>query len=130
MALMENYRDFEIGPDPFGRTWHVLFKYLQTGISIRHADSVDVCFLAGADGETLKRVVVLSHPELLAYTKKKGIVLSDTWCSRLAAFKLRHAIENGEDMEKDYLVVSAAEIDRFDYALRKWEAEWLKTHAA
>ena len=45
MNSMENFRDFQMGPDPFGRTWHALFKYLQTGISIRHSDSVDVCFV-------------------------------------------------------------------------------------
>ncbi len=88
MKVMENYRDFEIGPDPFGRTWHVQFKYLQTGISIRHADSVDVCFLLTSGEETLKRVIVLHHPDVLAYTKRKGAILSDTWCSRIAAFKL------------------------------------------
>ncbi|MCU1325327.1 MAG: hypothetical protein JWN34_697 [Bryobacterales bacterium] len=130
MTLMENYRDFEIGPDPFGRTWHILFKYLQTGISIRHADSVDVCFLASSGDETLKRVIVLNHPDLLAYTKRKGTQLTDTWCARLAAFKLRHAIENFEDMDKDYLVTSPAEIERFDYELRKWEDDWLRSHAA
>jgi len=127
---MENFRDFEIGPDPFGRTWHILFKYLQTGISIRHADSVDVCFLASSGEETLKRVIVLNHPDLVAYAKKRGTPITDTWCSRLAAFKLKHAIINGEDMEKDYIVVSPAEIEQFDYTLRKWEDEWLKGHAA
>jgi hypothetical protein len=130
MTLMENFRDFEIGPDPFGRTWHVLFKYLQTGISIRHADSVDVCFLLTSGEETLKRVIVLPHAALLAYTKKKGTALNDTWCSRLAAFKLQHAVLNGEDLEKDYLVMSPEEIEQFDYSLRKWEDEWLRTHAA
>ena len=83
------------------------------GISIRHADSVDVCFLATTNGETLKRVVVLSHPEVLAYTKRRGTVLSDTWCSRLGAFKLTHAIENGEDMEKDLVTVSPADLKSY-----------------
>ncbi|HXJ42672.1 MAG TPA: hypothetical protein VNH18_25550 [Bryobacteraceae bacterium] len=127
---MENFRDFEIGPDPFGRTWHVQFKYLQTGISIRHADSVDVCFLLESGEEKLKRVVVLQHPELLAYSKRKGVEMSDTWCSRLAAFKLKNSIETGEDIEKEYLVVSPHEIEQFDYAIRKWEETWLKSNAA
>jgi hypothetical protein len=127
---MENFRDFEIGPDPFGRTWHVLFKYLQTGISIRHADSVDVCFLLESGDEKLKRVVVLSHPDLIAYAKRKGSQVSDTWCSRIASFKLKHVIENGEDLEKEYLVVSPHEIEQFDYAIRKWEEAWVANNAA
>ena len=127
---MENFRDFEIGPDPFGRTWHALFKYLQTGISIRHSDSVDVCFVLESGEERLQRVVVLQHAELVAYSKRKGVQISDTWCSRLAAFKLKHAIENGEDIEKEYLVMSPHEIEQFDYAIRKWEEAYLKANAA
>ena len=46
-----NYRMFEAGPDPFGRHWQVEFRWLQTGISIRHADTVDVKFEAAPQGE-------------------------------------------------------------------------------
>ena len=39
---MLNFRQFEAGPDPFGRKFQVMFKWLQTAISIRCSDSVDV----------------------------------------------------------------------------------------
>jgi hypothetical protein len=42
--MNDQSRLFEAGPDPFGRTWKVQFRWLQTGISIRHADTVDVKF--------------------------------------------------------------------------------------
>jgi hypothetical protein len=29
---MQNFREFEAGPDPFGRTWRVKFKWLLTAI--------------------------------------------------------------------------------------------------
>ena len=127
---MENFRDFQLGPDPFGRTWHTLFKYLQTGISIRHSDSVDVCFVIESGEEKAQKTVVLSHPEIRDFAKRTGRVITDTWCSRMAACKLRQAIENFEDMDKDYLVVTPSEIEEFDAAIRKWEAEWIRTHAA
>jgi hypothetical protein len=130
---MENFRDFQFGPDPFGRTWHALFKYLQTGISIRHSDSVDVCFVIESGDESderLAKVVVLSHPEIRGFAKRTGRVITDTWCSRMAACKLRQAIENGEDMDKEYLTVTPREIEEYDAAIRKWEAEWIRTHAA
>ena len=130
MDSMENFRDFQIGPDPFGRTWHALFKYLQTGISIRHSDSVDVCFVIESDGERAAKVVVLSHPEILEFGKRTGRVITDTWCSRMAACKLRQVTENGEDMDKEYLTVTPREIEEYDAAIRKWEAEWIRTHAA
>jgi hypothetical protein len=131
---MENFRDFEIGPDPFGRTWHVLFKYLQTGISIRHADSVDVCFLVeggeGSEVEQLKRVVVLHHPDLRAYCKRTGREMTDTWCSRLAVAKLKYAIETAEDIDREYITVTAKEIEQYDKQVKAWEDEWVKSHAA
>jgi hypothetical protein len=130
---MENFRDFEVGPDPFGRTWHARFKYLQTGISIRHSDSVDVCFVLGSGegaGAGTQKVVVLSHPEILAFSKRTGRVITDTWCSRMAACKLRQVTENGEDMDKEFLTVTPREIEEYDAAIRKWEAEWIRTHAA
>jgi len=130
---MENFRDFQVGPDPFGRSWHALFKYLQTGISIRHADSVDVCFVIEATdgGEPARqKIVVLSHPEIRDFSKRTGREITDTWCSRMAVCKLRQVIENGEDMDKDYLTVTPHEIEEYDAAIRKWEAEWVRTHAA
>ena len=127
---MENFRDFQLGPDPFGRTWHALFKYLQTGISIRHSDSVDVCFVIQSGDERMAKVVVLSHPEIREFGKRTGRVITDTWCSRMAACKLRQVTENGEDMDKEYLTVTARELEEFDAAIRKWEAEWIRTHAA
>ena len=47
---MLNYREFDAGPDPFGRKFHVFFKWLQTAISIRHADTVDVKFVLEDEG--------------------------------------------------------------------------------
>ncbi|MDQ1468547.1 MAG: hypothetical protein QOJ99_27 [Bryobacterales bacterium] len=127
---MENFRDFQLGPDPFGRTWHVLFKYLQTGISIRHSDSVDVCFVLESGDEKFQRVIVLNHPDLLAYTKRAGRELTDTWCSRIAVCKLRYAVETAEDIDREYLHVTPQEIERYDAEVKKWEESYLKTHAA
>jgi len=130
---MENFRDFQVGPDPFGRTWRALFKYLQTGISIRHADTVDVCFVldSAESGEPeQQKIVALSHPELRAFSKRTGREISDTWCSRVAYCKLRQVIENGEDMDRDYLTVSPQELEEYDAAIRRWEADWVRDHAA
>ena len=63
---MLNYRQFEAGPDPFGRKFQVYFKYLQTAISIRHSDTVDVKFVLEEDGagSTTEKVIALHHAEL------------------------------------------------------------------
>ena len=128
--LMENFRDFRVGPDPFGRTWHALFKYLQTGISIRHSDSVDVCYILNDGEEKIKRVVVIPHAELRSYAEKSGRKVSDTLCSRIAALKIQEVILNAEELENEYLPLTPKEIAEYDSAVKKWEEEWVKSHAA
>jgi hypothetical protein len=126
---MENFRDFSAGQDPFGRTWHAQFKYLQTGISIRHSDSVDVCFILDNGEEQAKKTVVMQNADIRAYGARTGRIVSDSWCSRIAVCKLRYAIESGEDLEKDHLPVTVREIEEFDSKIKKWEDGWSK-HAA
>jgi hypothetical protein len=130
IQAMENFRDFQIGPDPFGQTWHVLFKYLQTGISIRHSDSVDIRFVLDNGTERMQKTLVLAHADIRAYAQRTGRKISDAWCSRIARLKLQQVIENAEDMEKDYLLVTPKEIEEYDTAIRKWEDQWVKEHAA
>ena len=61
---MLNFRQFEAGPDPFGRKFQVMFKWLQTAISMRHADTVDVKFILVDEeaGETRKRPSLCRTP--------------------------------------------------------------------
>jgi hypothetical protein len=127
---MENFRDFEAGIDPFGRTWHAQFKYLQTGISIRHSDSVDVRYVLDNGEEQVQKTIVIPNADIRAYAARTKRPVSDPWCSRIAMCKLRYAIETAEDLEKDYLLVTAREIEEFDAKIKQWEDEWGRKHAA
>ncbi len=112
--MLENFRQFQAGPDPFGRTWQVHFKWLQTGISIRHADTVDVKFAASPAGEPFEeRIIALPHPILLEVSAKVGHPLTDAWCLKIAALHLKHMIESGEDFEKTLVTPLPEEIDRY-----------------
>ena len=105
--MLENARRFEAGPDPFGRIWQVEFRWLQTGISIRHADTVDVKFVLWTEGEEkLEKVIALAHPLLLVLSGETGHPLTDPWCMRLAARHLKYMIESGEDLEKTLVTPS------------------------
>ena len=116
--MSDQTRLFEAGPDPFGRMWKVQFRWLQTAISIRHADTVDVKFLVTADGGSPEeKVVALPHPALLALTAQTGRKLTDPYCMRLAAAHLRHMIETSEDMDKTLVTVSPEEMRQYDDAL-------------
>ncbi len=111
---MLNYREFEAGPDPFGRKYKVLFKWLQTAISIRHSDTVDVKYILTDDtGATVEKTIALPHADLVRLSRETGRKLDDPWCARLATSHLLHLISTGEDLEKDLVTVHSADLRRY-----------------
>lgn len=126
---MHNFRQFEAGPDPFGRKFQVYFKWLQTAISLRHADTVDVKFvLEDENGARTEKTIALPHPDLLAVSRESGRKMDDPWCSRLAATHLVHLVETGEDMEKELVTVPLADLKNYAADLDRRERE--ESHAA
>jgi hypothetical protein len=116
--MSDQSRLFDAGPDPFGRVWRVQFRWLQTGISIRHADTVDVKFFVTPEGgEPQEKVVAMPHPVLLSLAKENNRKLTDPLCMRLAAAHLKHMIETSEDMDKTLVTVSAKELTAYDRQL-------------
>ena len=119
---MQNFRQFEAGPDPFGRKFQILFKWMQTAISLRHADTVDVKFiLVDENGGSTEKTIALPHADLLRVAAEVGRKVDDPWCSRLGAMHLLRLVETGEDMEKDLVTVSAADLK--GYAERLGDTE-------
>jgi hypothetical protein len=119
---MLNYREFQAGPDPFGRKFQVYFKWLQTAISIRHADTVDVKFvLVDESGARTEKTIALPHGDLRRLSSESGRELDDPWCARLADLHLQHLISTGEDMEKDLFTVSYVDMQRYAAELKREE---------
>ena len=119
---MLNFREFEAGPDPFGRKFQVLFKWLQTAISIRHADMVDVKFIiVDENGERTQKTIALPHADLLRISHETGRAMDDPWCARIAALHLKHLISTGEDMEKDLVTVQPADLKRYAAEISRME---------
>jgi hypothetical protein len=118
--MSDQSRQFDAGPDIFGKMWNVQFRWLQTAISIRHADTVDVKFLATPEGgEPEEKVIALPHAALLQVTRENGHKLTDAYCMRLAAAHLRHMIETSEDMDKTIITLSALELSAYDRQLHE-----------
>ncbi len=108
---MLNFREFEGGPDPFGRRFQVRLKWLQTAISLRHADTVDVKFvLTDEGGAVVEKTIALPHADLVRVSRDAGRPMEDPWCARIAALHLLHLIETGEDMEKDIVTVTLPDL--------------------
>lgn len=121
--MLDKLREFQAGPDPFGRTWKVHFGWLQNGISIRHADTVDVKFGVSADGAPFdERIIALPHPALLAAAKQTGHALTDAWCLKIAALHLKHMLATGEDLEKTLVTVPQAELEQHARELKDAQA--------
>ena len=111
---MMNFRQFEAGPDPFGRTWQVLFKWLQTAISLRHSDTVDAKFVLQSDDVRAEKQIAMPHADLLELSRRTGHELNDAWCARLAALHLQYMVESGQDLDKDLVTVRLHNL--LDYA--------------
>lgn len=111
--MPDNFRRFQAGPDPFDRLWEVEFRWLQTGISIRHADTVDVKFNLWTEGEPKQeKVLALPHPGLLVLSQETGHALTDAWCLKLAGTHLNAMIESGEDLEKTLVTLTVDDLRR------------------
>src|SRR5258705_12608219 len=119
---MLNFREFEAGPDPFGRKFQVLLKWLQTAISIRHADTVDVKFiLVDENGGKTEKTIALPHAELLRVSSKTKRPMDDAWCGRIGALHLIYLVSTGEDMEKDLVTLNSSEIETYAAEIAKQE---------
>ncbi|HMC60320.1 MAG TPA: hypothetical protein VKJ01_14110 [Candidatus Solibacter sp.] len=126
--MMLNFREFEAPPDPFGRKYQILFKWMQTAISIRHADTVDVKFLlVDENGGRTAKTIALPHAGLLHVSRETNRPMDDPWCSRLAAMHLLHLVTTGEDMEKDLVTVIPADLKRYAAELAHTEQAEVQT---
>jgi len=120
---MPSFREFEAGPDPFGRKYQVLFKWLQTAISLRHSDTVDVKFiLVDEEGKRTEKTIALPHADLQRISGETGRKMDDPWCARLAQAHLLRLIETGEDIEKDLVTVPYEDVKRYAEQLARQES--------
>jgi hypothetical protein len=119
---MLHFREFEAGPDPFGRKFQVMFQWLQTAISLRHADSIDVKFLlVDESGARTEKTVALPHPGVIRAAAGIGRAVDDAWCARLAELHVQRLVRSGEDMEKDLVTVSPEDLGRYAAELARME---------
>ena len=105
-------------PDLFGAPIEVEFRWIQNGISIRHADTVDVKFEIVMDGRREERVLALPHPQLLRVAAESGHPSTDPWCSRMAALHLTYMIESGDDFEKALVTLTGDQMNEYAKQLK------------
>jgi hypothetical protein len=116
--MTENYRAFEAGPDPFGATWLVVFRWSQNAISIRHADTIDVKFEITSGDLTEEKIIALPHKALLRASQETHQPMTDPWVNRIAAAHLRKMIESSEDIEKTLVTLDYDTVRHYAESLR------------
>jgi len=99
--------NFQVTSEITGESYQVVFCWLQTAISLRHSDTVDVKFLVNGAG----KIVALPHAALEEACRQAGVPLTDDWCTRIAARHLREALQSGADAEKDLLTLPPARVE-------------------
>ncbi len=85
------YEDFHARDRWTGQPVHCLFQKLIVAISTRHADAVDVKFLA--DGQPAW--IALPHPAWVEYERRSGRQINDPLAIAIAGHYLKAAIESG-----------------------------------
>lgn len=89
--LVTMYEDFHAADRWTGQRLHCVYQALIVAIATRHADAVDIKFLAG--GRPVW--IALPHPTWVEYNRRTGRVITDPLAIQTAGHYLKTAIENG-----------------------------------
>ena len=99
------YADFIATDRWTGKPVHCVYQALQTAISTRHADAVDVKF--AVDGRPVW--IALPHPAWVKYQVATGRVLTDPLAIQAAGHYLKQAIESGSETGREMYALTLAE---------------------
>jgi hypothetical protein len=91
------YADFKVKDRWTGEEIHCMYQALIVAISTRHADAVDIKFLAS--GRPVW--IALPHPAWPEYNRRTGNVLTDPLAIEIAGHFLKTAIESGLDSGRE-----------------------------
>ena len=84
---------------------HCVYQALIVAIATRHADAVDVKFLA--DGHPVW--VALPHPAWVEYQRRTGRCITDPLAIEIAGHYLKTALESGEGVGREMYSLTVAE---------------------
>ena len=103
--LVAMYEDF-VAVDRWNRQpIHCLYQALIVAIATRHADAIDIKFLAG--GRPVW--IALPHPAWVEYQNRTGQIITDPLAVQVAGHFLKSAIESGEDGGREMYSLTVTE---------------------
>jgi len=113
------YADFHVKDRWTGEEIHCMYQAIIVAISTRHADAVDVKFLANGRPAW----IALPHPAWPEYNRRTGKVLTDPLAVEIAGHYLKSAIESGLDSGREMYSLTVEE------TLQHLEAVMQEEHA-
>jgi hypothetical protein len=84
---------------------HCVYQALIVAIATRHADAVDIKFLAG--GKPIW--IALPHPAWVEYKKRTGKTITDSLAVEIAGHYLKSALEAGEGLGREMYSLTVEE---------------------
>ena len=103
--LFAMYQDFRVKDRWTGEELHCIYQALIVAISTRHADAVDIKFLA--NGRPVW--IALPHPAWPEYNRRTGKVITDPLAIQIAGHFLKTAIESGLDSGREMYTLTVNE---------------------
>jgi len=99
------YEDFVVTDRWSGSPVHCRYQALIVAIATRHADAVDIKFLA----DDRPVWIALPHPAWVEYNRRTGGIISDPMAVQIAGHYLKWAIESGEDNGREMYTLTVEE---------------------
>lgn len=99
------YEDFVVTERWSGKALHCQYQALIVAIATRHADAVDIKFLA----DERPVWIALPHPAWVEYNRRTGGTISDPMAVQTAGHYLKWAIESGEDNGREMYTLTVEE---------------------
>jgi len=103
--LFAMYQDFRVKDRWTGEELHCIYQAIIVAISTRHADAVDIKFLA--NGRPVW--IALPHPAWPEYNRRTGKVITDPLAIQIAGHFLKTAIESGLDSGREMYTLTVDE---------------------
>ena len=114
------FEDFTVNDRWSKMAVHCVYQALIVAIATRHADAVDIKFLA--DGKTFW--VALPYPAWVEYKKRAGRTITDSLAIEIAGHYLKSAIESGEGLDREiYSLTVQQTLDHLEAAVKEMEAQ-------
>ena len=110
------YEDFKVADRWTGDAVRCVYQALIVAIATRHADAVDIKFLA--NGRPVW--IALPHPAWVEFQRQTGKVITDPLAIQIAGHFLKTAIESGLDGSREMYTLTVGEtLEHLNAVLRQ-----------